>query len=236
MEIFLTMAAVVRFAHVITKTKHRKMFQRGLCVTLLLYGCVLGVQAGREIAASVTQPTIFSRVFIGLFFVPIIVYLIGGLFCFSWNLPSKFQSSSSSAGPDQTFTLLKTLRITNDVMMGLVIALCISELGLVFPLRTSNYNNPVVCLHVTIILFIENVFETVTNGLRGRGVFSGYTSDRPSELSNMRRDELPHPFRSEIGQVAPEVYQPPTASYAGRESWAFGNGGAHTGKSGTGRY
>ncbi|KAI8912230.1 hypothetical protein DFJ77DRAFT_467401 [Powellomyces hirtus] len=222
MLIFTCMAGITRFSHVITRSKYRRMFARGSCTIMLIYGVALGYQAGREIADSPVHPTIFSTFFIGLFFIPVIVYLLGGLFCFSWNLPSSTGRSTPSGGQAEPFAMLKTLRLVNDVMMGIVIAVCISQLGVVFPLRTTAYNNSTVCLHVSIILFIENIFETVTNALRGRNAFSGYTSDRPTELSNIRpAPTFDEPFRQ--GSSSRKVgVEAPAQAYGGRETWAFG--------------
>ncbi|KAJ3173276.1 hypothetical protein HDU88_004738 [Geranomyces variabilis] len=111
-------------------------------------------------------------------------------------------------------------------LVGLVIML-------VGHMKETTYNNSVVCLHVSILLFIENIFETVTNALRGRGVFS-----QPSELSTFSRQH-PHPYQNTSttsyppgaggpsGKVVPEPAGGssskvgPAGSYIGRESWAF---------------
>ncbi|KAJ3022311.1 hypothetical protein HKX48_006498 [Thoreauomyces humboldtii] len=229
MIIFLCMAGITRFCHVITKTKHRQLFQRGLCSAVFLYGIALGVLVLREVANSQVHPTVFNKVFVALFFIPLLVYLLGGLFCFSWNLPSSFGTNSSSAGGNDTFTMLKTLRLVNDIMMGIIATLCVSELSVVFPLRTSGYNNAIICLHVTIMLFVENIFETVTNALRGKGAFSsGLQSDKPSELSNMRTPGISEPYRTsqppQPQQKGRQVGPDTSTSYAGRETWAFGGG------------
>ncbi|KAI8589360.1 hypothetical protein BDZ88DRAFT_418603 [Geranomyces variabilis] len=235
MLIFVCMAGIVRFAHVITKTRYRNMFQRGMCAGYLLYGGFLAWQAGKEIADAPVYPTIFSQRFVFLFLVPVVVYLLGGLFCFSWNLPSARStavSSGATSGAEQPFAMLRTLRLVNDVMMGIILAVCISQLGVAFPVRKTTYNNSVVCLHVSILLFIENIFETVTNSLRGRGVFS-----QPSELSTFSRQHHPYQNTSAAsyppgaggpsGKVVPEPAGGssskvgPAGSYIGRESWAF---------------
>ncbi|KAJ3162456.1 hypothetical protein HDU86_004938 [Geranomyces michiganensis] len=185
MLIFLCMAGITRFSQVITGTRRRHIFARGSCAIMLLYGCLLGALAGKEITDSPSHPTVFSKQFIGLFLVPIFVYLLGGLFCFSWNLPSAYPSRSTVASGSRTdaspFAMLKTLRIVNDSMMFTVVAICISQLAVAFILRSTVYANSVICLHVSFILFVENIFETITNAIRGRGIFAGYTSHNPSE-------------------------------------------------------
>ncbi|KND00041.1 uncharacterized protein SPPG_04385 [Spizellomyces punctatus DAOM BR117] len=183
---FLAMAGITRFGQVITRTKRRKLFQRGLCTFVLLYAGLLGYRAGKEIIEAPSYPTTFTPLFTGLCFVPLVIYILGGLFCFSWNLP---RHALTLPGGNGRIEVLRTLRIVNDVMMALVIALCVSELGCFFPLRTSSYNNSVACLHISIVLFIENIFETVSNAMRGKGVFSANTSQHTesSELSAINR-------------------------------------------------
>ncbi|KAJ3157739.1 hypothetical protein HDU89_000117 [Geranomyces variabilis] len=183
MLIFVCVAGITRFSQVITSTRRRHLLQRGSSAIVLLYGCLLCTLAAKEVTDSTDHPTVFSQRFIGLFLVPVLIYLFGGLFCFSWNLPSAFpnRSTLSVSRSESPFAMLKTLRIVNDAMMFAVAAVCVSQLSVAFVLRRTVYGTAVICLHVSMILFIENIFETITNAIRGRGIFSGYTSNHPSD-------------------------------------------------------
>ncbi|KAJ3019120.1 hypothetical protein HKX48_002363 [Thoreauomyces humboldtii] len=139
---------------------------------------MVGVLGLREIANAPSHPAVFGKLFVVLFFIPTVIYFLGGLFCFSWNLPS-YQTSTNTASSGK----LKTLRLVNDCQMGLVILLCLSELGAVIPLRTSIFNNPVVCLHGSMILFVENVFESASNIMRGLSGSSGFSTAAPTNGS-----------------------------------------------------
>ncbi|KAJ3008939.1 hypothetical protein HKX48_008261 [Thoreauomyces humboldtii] len=164
---------------------------------LFIYGIILMVMGYREINATKTYPTDFSYAIVVLLYGPIIYYFLGGtitelpasciyaqltsntrsgVFCFSWNLPT-FKPTQVVQERDP-FATLKTVRLINDVSMGLILLLCIAELAIIIPLKASPYNNQCACLFGTSILFIENTFETATNSMRGKNPFSG-SSHRP---------------------------------------------------------
>ncbi|KAI8817365.1 uncharacterized protein EV422DRAFT_221809 [Fimicolochytrium jonesii] len=170
---FVTMAAIIR-SSILMKESRRKLFVGITCGALAIYGGGLVYLALKEINDSPTVPTRFSVRFVGFFYIPLIVYIIAGLFCFSWNLPKHWGAtnvSGNNGGSSRVAAMIRTLRVVNDFMMGFVLVVCLSELAVVFPLRTSDFGNPSACLHMTLILFLENMFETVSNLLKNNHAF-----------------------------------------------------------------
>ncbi|KAJ3007455.1 hypothetical protein HKX48_009108 [Thoreauomyces humboldtii] len=167
---FLALSGITRFVQVLARADRRRQLERCLGVGLFLFQFVIIYMAHREVWASKVHPTQLSFAFDAMLYTPIIVYTLGGLFCFSWNLPSFSVSSDNASDP---FTTLKTLRLINDVGMAIVILLCLGELGVIVFLRATMYNNQAACLFASLILFVENMFETVNNGLRGRNLLTG---------------------------------------------------------------
>ncbi|KAJ3190487.1 hypothetical protein HDU85_000786 [Gaertneriomyces sp. JEL0708] len=177
---FLSMAGILRYQQVITSRSKRMYFKYILIVVLLGFAGVMGYTAADQIINASQYPTRFNVLFSALPFGPLLIYVCGGLFCFSRNLPKSLWKEAGN-----NTDVLKTLRRTNDIMMAAITVIIISQLAVLFPLRETAYNNSVACLHLSMCLFIENIFETTTNALRGKSFFSTPSSQVTGASSEM---------------------------------------------------
>ncbi|KAI9013184.1 hypothetical protein BC832DRAFT_284085 [Gaertneriomyces semiglobifer] len=177
---FLSMAGILRYQQVITSRSKRMYFKYILIVVLLGFAGVMGYTAADQIINSPQYPTRFNVLFSALPFGPLLIYVCGGLFCFSRNLPKSLWKEAGN-----NTDVLKTLRRTNDIMMAAITVIIISQLAVLFPLRETAFNNSVACLHLSMCLFIENIFETTTNALRGKSFFSTPSSQITGASSDM---------------------------------------------------
>ncbi|KAJ3020171.1 hypothetical protein HKX48_001223, partial [Thoreauomyces humboldtii] len=173
--IFIAMAGVTRFVQVIVRERARFYLQHGITAALLVYGCIITYVGQKEVYDAPSHPYRVSPMFVGLLYIPIATYFLGGIFGFSWNLPSAMPNKAGSRGSAAINTrssqssALKDIRIVNDVAMSTVMLLCLAELGVLIPLRTSVYNNSSICLISSLILFVENIFEKLIRAVRKAG-------------------------------------------------------------------
>lgn len=177
---FLLMASVVRFSQVINAPGRRKLFE----VSMILLSLILGaIQIGLGfyiIENSATSPTIFPEWYISLSFLPILIYMICGLFGFSWKLPRKADNPGMK--------LLRTLRVVNDILMALAILVAIGYAISFFLLRKFYYGASLASLAVTLLITIENIFESVINAVRGESLFHERNLDEQDDIDHSNDD------------------------------------------------
>ncbi|KAI9097271.1 hypothetical protein DFS34DRAFT_593945 [Phlyctochytrium arcticum] len=160
----LPLAGIIRFTAVIVNRQRRQMVQYSVSGMLLIWTVVAGYVGGSEIHKSTESPVKFTPIFYGLCFVPLVTYASAGFIFFSYNL-SRLKAQTGE-------NVLHTLKVVNDGMMVAVLILTVIQMCVMLPLRTTYYSNSVACLNVSAAHLVENVFESITNLVRGRAFFT----------------------------------------------------------------
>ncbi|KAI8817439.1 uncharacterized protein EV422DRAFT_570783 [Fimicolochytrium jonesii] len=150
------LTGVYRASNVILIPHRQQLFRTTATVCIAIFGIGFAYNAYTEVKNSPVYPTEFSYLFFGLTFVPVLTYIIGGCVSFSWNIP---QTTFVTAG-GQRGSVLRALKRLNDIMTALTICIAISQLAILYPLRKSATINSVSCLHVSLMLLLENMFES----------------------------------------------------------------------------
>ncbi|KAJ3017419.1 hypothetical protein HKX48_003555 [Thoreauomyces humboldtii] len=197
---FTSMAGIQRFVQVLGNAKHRRWIERGLCVGLPIYGILLTVMGEHEISVATVHPTVYSAQFEGAMFIPTTVYLLGGMFCFSANLPS-FKPTSITESRQDPFAVIKMLRLVNDIMMAIVMLLSAFQLIVSLPWRSSVYTSERLCLLSSVVLCVENAFEMVMSIARSRLALSRSQETTAENAADSHSHGPPH-RTSGIGKSA----------------------------------
>ncbi|KAI8822872.1 uncharacterized protein EV422DRAFT_522471 [Fimicolochytrium jonesii] len=190
MLILTAYSGLLRGSQVIINEEKRKRVRQIGAAVLFLFGIGFFYEGYSEVHNSTSSPTRFSNLFCGLPFIPIGLYIVCGTLAFSWNLPKESLNNVSGG-----FSRLKTMRVMNDAMGAAVIFFATTELVIMFPLQHSNYFNPMATLNMTGMLFVENLFETVSTVLqsdlfKGARAFAFTSSGAKNNVSVQRMDTV----------------------------------------------